>query len=72
MYGSFNPGYAYCIRLYLLQYATYMKKTYPDRVTLLEVPDAGHAMLAEQPEFIAEHMISYLTRHPIVLSKNTP
>jgi len=51
---------------------TYMKKTYPDRVTLLEVPDAGHAMLAEQPEFIAEHMISYLTRHPIVLSKNTP
>jgi len=55
-----------------LENATYMKKTYPDRVTLIKVPDAGHAMLAEQPEFIAEHMISYLTQHPIVLRKNTP
>lgn len=52
--------------------ATYMKKTYPNRVTLFKVPDAGHAMLAEQPEFIAEHMISYLSQHPIVLRKNTP
>jgi pimeloyl-ACP methyl ester carboxylesterase len=46
--------------------ATYMKKTYPDRVTLVVVPDAGHAMLAEQPAFIIEHVISYLGRHPIV------
>lgn len=48
-----------------LENATYMKKTYPDRVTLIKVPDAGHAMLAEQPEFIAEHIISYLGKHPI-------
>jgi pimeloyl-ACP methyl ester carboxylesterase len=44
---------------------TYMKKTYPDRVTMGVVPDAGHAMLAEQPAFIADHMISYLGQHPI-------
>jgi pimeloyl-ACP methyl ester carboxylesterase len=45
--------------------ATYMKKTYPDRVTIAIVPDAGHAMLAEQPAFIADRVISYLGRHPI-------
>lgn len=46
--------------------ATSMKEAYPERVTLFVVPDAGHAMLAEQPEFIAEHVISYLDQHPIV------
>lgn len=46
--------------------AKYMKKTYPDRVTLFEVPDAGHAMLAEQPAFISDHVISYLGQHPII------
>jgi pimeloyl-ACP methyl ester carboxylesterase len=46
--------------------ATYMKKTYPDRVTMFTVPDAGHAMLAEQPAFISDHMISYLGQHPII------
>ncbi|MFC1576545.1 alpha/beta fold hydrolase [Candidatus Omnitrophota bacterium] len=44
---------------------TYMKKTYPDRVTLGVVPDAGHAMLAEQPAFINDQVISYLGKHPI-------
>ena len=44
---------------------TYMKKTYPDRVTLGVVPDAGHAMLAEQPAFISDQVISYLRKHPI-------
>jgi pimeloyl-ACP methyl ester carboxylesterase len=46
--------------------AKYMKKTYPDRVTMVVVPDAGHAMLAEQPAFIIDHVISYLGQHPIV------
>jgi len=45
---------------------TYMKKTYPERVTLGVVPDAGHAMLAEQPAYITKHVISYLGQHPIV------
>ena len=45
---------------------TYMKETYPARVTLAIVPNAGHAMLAEQSAIIAEHVISYLGRHPIV------
>ncbi|MFC1579829.1 alpha/beta fold hydrolase [Thermodesulfobacteriota bacterium] len=55
-----------------IENATFMKKTYPDRVTLVVVPDAGHAMLAEQPAFIINHVISYLEQHPIVLRKNTP
>lgn len=46
--------------------ATYMKETYPDRVTLVMVPDAGHAMLVEQPAFITDHVISYLGQHPII------
>lgn len=45
--------------------AEFMKKTYPDRVTLFEVPNAGHAMLAEQPAFILDHVIPYLGQHPI-------
>ncbi|MFC2107220.1 alpha/beta fold hydrolase [Bacteroidota bacterium] len=43
----------------------YMQKAYPDRVTLVKVPDAGHAMLAEQPGFITENTISYLKQNPI-------
>ncbi len=46
--------------------ATYMKETYPDRVTMVKVPDAGHAMLAEQSAFIIDHVISYLGQYPIV------
>lgn len=46
--------------------ATYMKKTYPDRVTVFKVPNAGHAMLAEQPEFITDHIISYLKKYPVI------
>ncbi len=46
-----------------IENAKYMKKTYPERVTLFEVPNAGHAMLAEQPAFISDHVISYLGRH---------
>ena len=52
--------------------AEYMKKKYPERVTMFVVPNAGHAMLAEQPAFIIDHVISYLEQHPIVLRKNTP
>ncbi len=43
--------------------ATYMKETYPDRVTCFTVPNSGHAMLAEQPEFITNHIISYLKKN---------
>lgn len=46
--------------------AKYMKKTYPDRVTMVVVPNAGHAMLAEQPQFIIDQVIPYLGQHPIV------
>jgi pimeloyl-ACP methyl ester carboxylesterase len=35
---------------------------FPDRVTLVEIPKAGHAMLPEQPERIAAAILAYLRR----------
>jgi pimeloyl-ACP methyl ester carboxylesterase len=35
---------------------------FPDRVTLVEIPKAGHAMLPEQPERIAAVILAYLRR----------
>lgn len=37
-----------------------LKKRFPDRVTLVELPHAGHAMLPEQPGKIVEIMSQYL------------
>lgn len=37
-----------------------LKKRFPDRVTLGELPHAGHAMLPEQPEKIVEIISQYL------------
>jgi len=35
---------------------------FPNRVTLVEIPNAGHAMLPEQPERIAAAILTYLRR----------
>lgn len=35
---------------------------FPGRVTLVEIPNAGHAMLPERPEQIAAAIVAYL-RH---------
>ena len=35
---------------------------FPDRVTLVEVPHAGHALLPEQPEKIATAVLDYVRR----------
>ena len=35
---------------------------FPDRVTVVEIPRAGHAMLPEQPEGIAAAILAYLRR----------
>jgi pimeloyl-ACP methyl ester carboxylesterase len=35
---------------------------FPDRVTLVEIPHAGHALLPEQPEQIAKAVLAYLRR----------
>lgn len=40
--------------------AHHLAATYPDRVTLVEVPDAGHALLPEQPETVARVLSSWL------------
>jgi pimeloyl-ACP methyl ester carboxylesterase len=43
-----------------------LKFEYPDRVSLVGVPQAGHALLPEQPERIADALLSFLAAHPIV------
>jgi pimeloyl-ACP methyl ester carboxylesterase len=35
---------------------------FPDRVTVVDIPHAGHAMLPEQPELIAKTIIDHLKR----------
>lgn len=39
-----------------------LKKDGGDRVTVVYVDQAGHALLPEQPELVAKHIISYLRR----------
>lgn len=35
---------------------------FPDRVTLVEIADAGHALLPEQPDAIARAVLAWLRR----------
>ena len=37
-----------------------LKQAYPDRVTVVTIPHASHAMLPEQPKLIADIVIGYL------------
>jgi pimeloyl-ACP methyl ester carboxylesterase len=36
-----------------------------DRATYAEIPNAGHAILPEQPELVARHLIEFLRAHPL-------
>lgn len=40
-----------------------LKKNHGDRISLVEVADAGHAILDEKPKTVAEAVISYLSEH---------
>jgi pimeloyl-ACP methyl ester carboxylesterase len=40
-----------------------LKETLGDRVQLIDLADAGHALLPEQPEAIAEAIIAFLRQH---------
>ncbi|WP_328714262.1 alpha/beta hydrolase [Nocardia salmonicida] len=42
-----------------------LAQDYPDRVTRVEVENAGHALIDEQPDAIAAIMIDYLRAHPL-------
>ena len=42
--------------------AVALQKEYGDRVKVVEIPNAGHAMLPEQPELIAKTIIAWLKR----------
>jgi len=44
------------------QNAKKLAAEFPDRVTVVEIPRAGHAMLPEQPEEIAAAILAYLRR----------
>ena len=39
-----------------------LAEEFPDRVTVVEIPRAGHALLPEQPELIAKAILAYLRR----------
>jgi pimeloyl-ACP methyl ester carboxylesterase len=39
-----------------------LKQAYPDRVTVVTIPHASHAMLPEQPRLIADIVIGYLRK----------
>jgi pimeloyl-ACP methyl ester carboxylesterase len=40
-----------------------LREAFPDRVTLVEIAGAGHALLPEQPRLVAEAVISFFRRH---------
>lgn len=42
-----------------------LRDEFPDRVTLVRVPDAGHALLPEQPALIEESALAFLRRHRV-------
>jgi pimeloyl-ACP methyl ester carboxylesterase len=41
-----------------------LKQEFGDRVTLIEIDNAGHAMLPEQPDALARAVLGYLRRFP--------
>jgi pimeloyl-ACP methyl ester carboxylesterase len=41
-----------------------LKQEFGDRVTLIEIDNAGHAMLPEQPDALARAVPGYLRRFP--------
>jgi pimeloyl-ACP methyl ester carboxylesterase len=42
-----------------------LRDEFPGRVTLIEIPNAGHALMPEQPELVAKAILDYLNaRHP--------
>lgn len=41
-----------------------LRDQFPDRVTLVRVPNAGHALLPEQPAVIEQSLLAFLRRHP--------
>ncbi len=40
--------------------AEFLEREFPDRVTLVDIPNAGHAMLPEQPDLIASAIVDWL------------
>ena len=42
-----------------------MKAEHGERLTLITIDDAGHAVGLENPEEVAEGMIDFLQKHPI-------
>jgi pimeloyl-ACP methyl ester carboxylesterase len=43
-----------------------------DRVTYVEVPRCGHAILPEQPDVVAASLVAFLRAHPLVPGPDGP
>ncbi|MEM8621658.1 MAG: alpha/beta hydrolase, partial [Actinomycetota bacterium] len=41
-----------------------LRERWPDRVEVVDVPDAGHAILNEQPAAVSAAIINYIARLP--------
>src|SRR6516225_8853196 len=41
-----------------------LKADYPDRVTLLELPDVGHLMASERPDLVADAIVAFVRGLP--------
>ena len=52
-------------RITPVENAIALKQDFPDRVRLLTLPDAGHALLTEEPAVIEQAIVSFLREHPI-------
>ena len=44
-----------------------LKTNYAERVTLVEIDDAGHGLVVEQPARVAEETVRFLGKHPLTL-----
>ena len=54
-----------CDRLTSPENARLLKKDFPDRVQLLMLSDAGHALMTEEPRLIERAIVSFLDEHPL-------
>ena len=47
-----------------VNYARALRDQHGGRIHVVEIPDAGHFLVLEQPEAVAEAVIAFLRKHP--------
>lgn len=53
--AAFRPSFK-------LDYSSWLVAEFPKRVTVVEIPHAGHALLPEQPEQVEKAILAHLQR----------